>query len=226
MRFGSFEGWNYMIMTQLKGELLINIWEQLTPDEKLDLCQDLGRTIKEFHQVPLEDFKYIQQDWTQFIEGQYQNCLAYHQGMGLNEILLEDLDVYLNEEFLDKKPAKRLLTGEYTPFNLLLNQDKGKWKLTGVIDFADCFIGDGDYDLLGPILFMFNCNQTLVCRFLESYGYSRDLVSSRLQKKLMTYAILHRYSDINFFVSQRDEAKEANNFQELAEVLFPLEFKN
>jgi hygromycin-B 7''-O-kinase len=44
--YGIFEGWNYLIMTQLEGELLIDIWGDLTHEEKVLLSNDLGKTMK------------------------------------------------------------------------------------------------------------------------------------------------------------------------------------
>ncbi|MGG3470721.1 aminoglycoside 3'-phosphotransferase/choline kinase family protein [Neobacillus pocheonensis] len=222
VNFGSFQGWNFLIMTQLKGELLIDIWDQLTNEEKTNLSIDLGKTIKEFHEVPIVGLKNLQIDWKDFIQNQYKNMKTYHQELGVKESLLADLERYVEQKYINTDPAKKLLTGEYTPFNLLVNKRDGNWKLTGVIDFADCFLGDADYDLLGPILFMFNSNQSLIQHFLESYGLQNYQLTDTFQKKLMTYTILHRFSDVNYFTSQNYKANKARNFKELAKILFPI----
>lgn len=222
VKFGSFQGWNYLIMTELKGELLIDIWDKLTNEEKTNLSIDLGKTIKEFHEVPTVGFRHLQIDWKDFIRNQYKNLMTYHQDMGVKESLLADLEIYVEENYINTNPVKKLLTGEYTPFNLLLNKRNGNWKLTGVIDFADCFLGDAVYDLLGPILFMFNSNQTLIQHFLESYGLQNDQLNAAFQKKLMTYTILHRFSNVNYYTSLNNEANKPRNFKELANILFPI----
>ncbi|OIK15610.1 hypothetical protein BIV60_08685 [Bacillus sp. MUM 116] len=218
---GSFEGWSFIIMTLVEGELLIDIWYELSFDEKINLSKDLAKTIKEFHRIPLNGLeKTLPNNWREFIEHQFRNMKAYHQSLGLDESFLKELELYVEEFYLEKNPKKTLLTGEYTPYNLLMNQVDGKWKLNGVIDFADCFLGDADYDLLGPILFMFNSNQPLIYAFLDSYGYPG--LNDYLQKKLMSYAILHRFSDLSFFASQSVLAKQAKSIDELARILFPL----
>jgi hygromycin-B 7''-O-kinase len=223
VRYGMWEGWNYIIMTQLKGELLIDLWERFSPAEKLMLSQDLGKTIKEFHSIQTNNFTSIRVDWDAFIKQQLQNMKNHHQYAGLQEALLSDLDHYVEEQYMNYHPQEVLLTGEYTPFNLMINKVDGAWKLTGVIDFADCFLGDADYDLLGPILFMFNSNQKLIFEFLKSYGYTQDGLDEALQKKLMIYTILHRYSDINSYLPQDEEP---NSFQALSQVLFPFHQRN
>jgi hygromycin-B 7''-O-kinase len=113
-----------------------------------------------------------------------------------------------------------LLTGEYTPFNLLFNKENNKWKLTGVIDFADSFLGDHEYDLLGPILFMFNGNQELTYSFLISYGFLEEELNDSLRKKLMIYTILHRFSNLNYYISKNPKAVNVERYEELSKQLF------
>jgi hygromycin-B 7''-O-kinase len=213
---GSLEGWNYLIMSELKGTLLIDLWDELTTKERAACSVALGKVIEEFHQVPTEHFSKINVNWREFIHRQYQNRLDNHAD--LPPYLLQTLESYVDESYIDYNPDLKLLTGEYTPFNLLFNKVDGKWTLTGVIDFADCFLGDGDYDLLGPILFLFNGNKEMTTAFLKSYGY--DELNESLRKKLMIYSILHRYSDINFYISKNEQAGKSEDFEELSTFLF------
>ncbi|MCM3764474.1 phosphotransferase family protein [Neobacillus niacini] len=213
---GNIEGWNYLIMTELKGTLLIDLWDDLTTDEKQAFSVALGKVISEFHRVPPGDFSKINVNWQEFIRGQFRG--VKEKQADLPPVLLESLETYVDESYIDYTPDLKLLTGEYTPFNLLFNKEDGKWTLTGVIDFADCFLGDGDYDLLGPILFMFNGDSELISSFLKSYGYEE--LNESLRKKLMTYTILHRYSDINYYIAKNGQAKQSENFEELSTYLF------
>lgn len=219
VRHGNFEGWDYIIMTELRGELLIDLWEELSIEEKKLLSSDLGRVIREFHNLPVEKLTSIGVDWKSFIQSQLRNMKSHHEKHALKQKLFDDLENYLDETYINYHPDKSLLTGEYTPFNLLLNKVDGKWKLTGVIDFADGFLGDPEYDLLGPILFMFNIEESLVRNFLLSYGYHEGQLNESFRKKLMIYTILHRFSNIPYFISKKEEAQHARNFDELANIL-------
>lgn len=178
-------------MTQLKGDLLADIWGDLQDDEKLQLSCDLGKVISEFHAVPVDGLTVIDAGWKDFLEQRLKNVYSHHQNAGLKSELSEKILDYVNPDVIEFSPAQALLTGEYTPFNLLMDEIGGKWKLTGVIDFADYFLGDPDYDLLGPILFMFCGDVKLIGLFLTSYGTFENGMASFLQQKLMTYTILH-----------------------------------
>ncbi|MEW9052494.1 MAG: aminoglycoside 3'-phosphotransferase/choline kinase family protein [Neobacillus sp.] len=217
---GSYEGWNYLIMNELKGTLLIDLWDQLSIDEKKDFSKDLANVMREFHSIPSNLFATIDVDWRLFIKNQYLNMIENQKKSNLPQILCDSLLEYVDESFINYRPKLKLLTGEYTPFNLIFNRENHKWKLTGVIDFADCFLGDPEYDLLGPILFMFNGNKELTHSFLLSYGFKEEELNDTLRKKLMIYTILHRFSNINYYISRNTNAVNIDSFEELSNQLF------
>ncbi|QOR68073.1 phosphotransferase [Cytobacillus suaedae] len=217
---GSYEGWDYLIMNELKGALLIDLWDQLTIEEKNECSKDLGKVIHEFHSIPTDTFKTIDVDWQSFIKNQYLTMVDNQKKSKLPQKFFNDLEDYVDESYINYHPTLRLLTGEYTPFNLLFNEKNHNWKLTGVIDFADCFLGDSEYDLLGPILFMFNGNKEFTTSFLLSYGYRVEELNDSLRKKLMIYTLLHRFSNIEYYISRNPEANNCDSIEELSRQLF------
>lgn len=217
---GQFEGWNYIIMSELKGTLLIDIFDTLTLEEKAEIARDLGKLINEVHRSTVTDDKNEQLAWNHFIKGQFENLVDHHKQNELNENLQTQLSDYVNEETLKSTNQLVLLTGEYTPFNLIMNKENGMWKFTGLIDFADCFVGNSKYDLLGPIAFMFYPNKGLNRIFLESYGYKPEECNDELQKELMTYLLLHRFSNIHYYQEKSESAKIAKSLVELEKIIF------
>ena len=65
-----------------------------------------------------------------------------------------------------------ILTGEYIPENFLLSRDGSGWRLSGLIDFGDVMTGRGEYDLLGPSVFMAGGMPRRVRSLFEGFGYS------------------------------------------------------
>ncbi|GGI15192.1 aminoglycoside phosphotransferase family protein [Gottfriedia solisilvae] len=220
---GQFEGWNYIIMTELKGTLLIDIFDILSIEEKAQIAKDLGELIKEVHSATITSDNNEQTAWNHFMNAQYENLAKHHKQNELNEHFQNQLSEYVKLETLKSSNQLVLLTGEYTPFNLIMNKENGMWKFTGLIDFADCFVGNSTYDLLGPIAFMFYPNKGLNRMFLESYGYKPEELNDGFQKELLTYLLLHRFSNISYYQQKSESAKNAQSFEELEKIIFNFE---
>jgi hygromycin-B 7''-O-kinase len=84
-----------------------------------------------------------------------------------------------------------LLTGEYTPFNLLVERRGDSWELSGMIDFGDAMVGYREYDLLGPSVFLGEGDPGLIGALLQGYGVADP---AALVRRLMVLQVLHRFS--------------------------------
>lgn len=219
---GSFEGWNFIIMTELKGVLLIDLWDTLSDNEKLLLAVDLGRLIKEVHSISPAAFGDINVNWNEFIANQKKNLTKHHTEYQLPKELMDQLSIYVGDipSCIMENPA--LLTGEYTPFNLLMTRINDEWRLTGLIDFADCFIGEATYDLLGPIVFTFIKDKEipLTKEFLMAYGFTAEELNPEIRKKLMVYLLHHRFSNIKLYLSKLKEPQKVNTLEDVEKALF------
>ncbi|SFD52107.1 aminoglycoside 3'-phosphotransferase/choline kinase family protein [Bacillus sp. UNCCL81] len=217
---GQFEGWSYLIMSELKGTLLIDVFDDLTFEEKKKIAFDLGKIIREIHDATISTKQDDYDQWKQFIKNQLEQVKNHHKNNRMNDELYTQLTSYVDDRTLQGNVEIVLLTGEYTPFNLIMNKVDGMWKFTGLIDFADCFVGNSKYDLLGPIAFMFYPFEGLNKIFLESYGFNTHELNEELQKELMTYLLLHRFSNISFYQEKSEVAKNATTLQELENIFF------
>jgi hygromycin-B 7''-O-kinase len=220
---GQFEGWSYLIMSELKGTLLVDIFETLSFEEKKQIANDLGKLINEVHQSTITLNQVEHSSWQHFLDSQLENLASHHKNAEISDELFSQLSNYVKKESLQSSDQLVLLTGEYTPFNLIMNKIDGKWKFTGLIDFADCFVGNAKYDLLGPIAFMFYPYKGLNRVFLESYGYHQTDLKKSFQKELMTYLLLHRFSNIPYYQQSEEAALKAKSFEELEKIIFNLE---
>jgi hygromycin-B 7''-O-kinase len=90
------------------------------------------------------------------------------------------------------------------------------------IDFGDSMIGLPEYDLLGPSVFLGNGDLDLIHALFHGYGYSDTNKIDFLQRKLLLLQILHRYSDFRSQLRIRAWEDRVRNFQELAELIWPL----
>lgn len=217
---GQIQNWPYLVMTRLSGILLEQIWTTLSHHNKLILIEELGKLIHEVHNLPIDDLA-IDFNWQDFLEQQMKNCIPQHQNMQLANKLLPEMPSYI-ESIKSKLFSDQtvLLTGEYTPMNLLVKEKNGIWHLSGLFDFGDTMLGLPQYDLLGPGAFLVQGDKELLQTFLIAYGYAPNELIATLSHQLTALMLLHQYSNLDIQLRINHWQDRVNNLKELENLVW------
>jgi hygromycin-B 7''-O-kinase len=221
---GERDHWPYLVITRLNGIVGTQAWPVLPEDRKARILGRIGETIAEVQRVPVGELSRLAPRWDEFIPSQIAGCHARHTRLGLPRKFLDGLDAYLRDAagLIPLQAPPVILTGEYGPENFLLSREDGDWRLSGLIDFGDAFTGWGEYDLLGPSVFLAAGMPRRVRSLLRGFGYSRADMTPALARRLMTLALLHRFSDLNRQISIEGWQQQAGDLFELERLLWPL----
>lgn len=191
---GEHEGWPYLVMTQLHGHALDAAWPTLPEARRLAVLNAIGRTAAEVHRLPATPLLALAPAWADFVQRQRAAAPARHRRLGLAPHLLEQLPDFIAGP-LPSSPgdapdeAPVMLTGEYTPMNLLIDDEQ---QLAGMYDFGDGLIGPRAYDWLGPLCFLAAGDARRCDAFFAGYGQAFE----RTQRvALLRLLLLHRYSN-------------------------------
>ncbi|MDF3054977.1 MAG: hypothetical protein K0Q74_884 [Gammaproteobacteria bacterium] len=219
---GELSGWPYIVTSQLQGTLLETLWEGMSHANKATILSELGTLIKEVHALPIDGLEAIDSHWEQFIEKQIAHCVKQHQSNQLPEELLQQIPDFLDsaKAILPKINRPVILTGEYTPMNLLVKQLDGTWHIDGLIDFGDAMLGLPEYDLLGPGAFLIQGDKALLKNFLIAYGYTREKLTKNLSRQLTTLMLLHQYSNLNIQVRIAGWEKKVKTIEDLENLVW------
>lgn len=218
------DGWTYVILGKLPGVTLENVWASCSHREKADLLARMGAIMAEVHTVPVGDLRDLDPEWGGFLARQVAGCRARHERLGMPRWFVEGIQTFV-EEALPLLPSvfePVVLTGEYTPFNLLVEREGEMWTISGMIDFGDAMVGHREYDLLGPCVFLAEGDPNLLRSLLRGYGYSEPQINDDLCRRLMLLQVLHRYSNFRFQVRIHDWESRAASFEALQAVVFRL----
>ncbi len=202
---GESDGWAYVLMSKLDGEVLYTVWPSLSHNERLDIASQLGEALAVLHQL---EPPAIEPDWDTFIKAQRENCVDRHREIGLGEHWLTQIPAFIGEE---QVPRKALLHTEISCEHLLIRDGR----LTGLFDFEPAMAGAPEYEFASLGFFVSQGDATILRRALESYGY-QDIES--VPKIALKYLILHRFGNIHAYLARR-QAK-ANTLDELADEWF------
>jgi len=221
---GERDLWPYLVITRLQGVVGSQAWPMLPEDQKERVLGQIGETIAEVQRVPVGELSAVEPRWAAFISGQIAGCRARHERLGLAQKYLDGLDDLLRDAAalipVDAPPV--ILTGEYIPENFLLSRESGTWRLAGLIDFGDVFTGWGEYDLLGPSVFMAAGMPRRVASFFEGFGYSPEDVTPALTRRLAALMLLHRFSDLNRQICIDGWQQKAADLAGLERLLWPI----
>jgi hygromycin-B 7''-O-kinase len=221
---GERDRWPYLVITRLNGIVGTQAWPILPEDQKERILGRIGETIAEVQRVPVGELCHLEPRWDEFIPMQIAGCHARHARLGLPRKYLDGLDAYLRDavDLIPLQAPPVILTGEYGPENFLLSCEDSDWRLSGLIDFGDAFTGWGEYDLLGPSVFLTAGVPRRVRSLLTGFGYSRADMTPALTRRLMTLALLHRFSDLNRQICIEGWQQQAGDLLELERLLWPI----
>ncbi len=205
-------GWPYLVMTQLQGTPLSRVWPALAPQERCAVLRTIGRLAAEVHALPLGPMPALAPRWQDFLQGQRERCHARQQRTGLQEHLLAQLTSFLQGPVPEGPDV--ILTGEYTPFNLL-HQGSG---LSAMFDFGDGLVGPREYDWLGPLCFLAAGDASSIDALFDGY-HGRPFDRSQ-REGLLRLLLLHRYSHLKAQITVPGW-QAAPDFATLAALIWP-----
>lgn len=211
-------GWPGLVMTQLPGTPLDRIWPTLPQAERCAVLRDIGRLAAEVHGLPLGPMPALAPRWADFLHGQRQRCQARQQRTGLPAHLLAQLSSFLPGPLPadpgDQAGADVILTGEYTPFNLLYQDGR----LSAMFDFGDGLVGPRAYDWLGPMCFLAAGDAARIDALFD--GYHGRRFDRGLREPLLRLLLLHRYSHLKAQIALPGW-QAAPDFGALAALIWP-----
>ena len=209
---GEQAGWPLLVMTQLPGTPLDRVWPSLQQAERCAVLRRLGQLAAEVHALPLGPMPDLAPRWADFLQGQRERCHQRQQRTGLPAHLLAQLASFLEGPVPEGPDV--ILTGEYTPFNLL-HQDGG---LSAMFDFGDGLVGPREYDLLGPLCFLAAGDAQCIDAFFD--GYHGRPFDRRQREPLLRLLLLHRYSHLKAQIAVPGW-QAAPDFPALAALIWP-----
>ncbi len=191
---GEFEGFDYLVTTQLKGKLMTReMWLKLDKREQIAILSQLAEGLKNLHSGTVSG-KVL----GEFIERERKLYFARQVAGNVNSAVLGALPEYveINLKLLPKLTEAHFLHGDVHFGNLRLLQENGRWQISGLFDFADSFYGFREYDFVAVGVLMIQGQGELQREFFRAYGYTDSEINETLRKRLMLLTIFYECSDL------------------------------
>ncbi|MES2959402.1 MAG: aminoglycoside 3'-phosphotransferase/choline kinase family protein [Pseudomonadota bacterium] len=217
----TLDGWHCLLMTQLQGRRLVDAWPELSIARRDRMADELGAAVAALHAVDTGALTDFEPRWQAFLPAQRDSALDRQRARRLDPYWLERLPDFLQTWMPPLDGSRALLHTELMREHLLVDIGGERCRLSGLFDFEPAMIGAPEYDFASFGLFVACGDGRFLRRSLIAYGYRPDQLDASLQCRLMAYAMLHRYSNLRWYL-ERLPAQGASSFEQLAARWWPL----
>jgi hygromycin-B 7''-O-kinase len=213
---GEWDDGSYLLMTQLRGRRLVEVWPQLTPIEREGLCQQLGESLAALHALDSRTLADLPPPhWAVFMLAQRRQAVERQRQCGLPGPWLEQIEPFLERWAGAVEAEQVLLHTEIMREHLLVEPAGSGWRLSGLFDFEPAMRGAREYEFASIGLFVSGGDARALRGVLRAYGYAEARLDNALQNRLMAMALLHRYSKLPWYL-QRLPLPGATRLEQLA----------
>jgi hygromycin-B 7''-O-kinase len=213
---GELERWAYLLMDRLHGELLSEAWPRLNERDRTKLATELGEALRVLHSIRDPALEVVAGDFGDFLEQQRRSSVARQRSHGLDRHWLEQIPEFLSENPLPPGAADCLLHTEIMREHLLVERGPAGWRFSGLFDFEPSMLGAHEYEFASVGLF-FSCGEPgLLRRVLLAYGYPESDLNPALERRLLAYTLLHKYSNLPWYLRRLPPPQGATRLEQLA----------
>jgi hygromycin-B 7''-O-kinase len=199
---GEMEGYKYLISTALTGRLMTRAeWLTLDRTAQIDLIEHLAEMFRILHDLHVDGIEF---DWPAFVAANAAGAVERQRSEGGNPEWIESLPAYIdrNLPLVQTAPPHVQLHGDVHFGNLLVIEERGRLKISGLFDFADSLCGSHEYDFLAPGVLMFQGQGNLQREFFRRYGYSDSDINEEMRRRMMMLTILYEFSSLRRYAER------------------------
>ena len=170
---------NYVLMTALKGQPLSSVATSLSALDLRDIYFQMGALLAKVHGVPFDVFGYITTGVLSphptneaYMRFQFQKKLAEFEALRGDATLGRTVAEYVETHggFLSHADAPALCHNDYHEGNVLVVEQDGAWRVTGIIDVENAVSADPLLDIAKTDYYAVRTDEAKREGFLAGYG--------------------------------------------------------
>ena len=222
---GALEGWGYVLMSRLRGTPLVTTIPHLSRAGLRRLSTKLGEALRALHALRDARLEPWRVPWRAFVQTQKTTTSSLQEKKNLAPHWLEQIPDFLDAECdaLEAAEAESPLHTEVMREHLLVERVNGDYELSGLWDFEPSMLGAPEYEFAAVGTF-FSCGDPELFRdVLIAYGFPARDLNHALERRLLAYALLHRYSNLAWYLERIPPPANVTTLDALASHFFGVE---
>lgn len=182
-------GWSYVIMPRMPGLQLSDpaVGEGLTADDRRGIAGAMGETLAELHRLTwsyaglydleVDTIRPLNVSYAEHVTSQIrrfvEEAASLSDRTSAADIAWVEEIIALNQTALAVPFQPCFLHGDYKEGNLVVERGEDAWRVSGVFDYMDACMGDGEHDLARSAAGFADEDLDLACVFLDAYARRR-----------------------------------------------------
>jgi hygromycin-B 7''-O-kinase len=200
---GEQDGWGYILMERLRGESLATAWPRIPARDRERLAAQLGVALAALHAVRDPVLETLgPPDWDELMRTQRASCVERQRAKGLDEHWLAQIPSFLESVPLATPARRVLLHTEIMREHLLVDEGADGFAFTGLFDFEPSMQGAPEYEFAAVGAFVSCGDGAMLRRLLLAYGYQPAELDEAFARRMLAYALLHRYSNLRWYLAR------------------------
>ena len=225
LAIGELDGWAYLVQRRLPGEMMRARWGELSDAVKRSLARQQGEIMAALHALSVHDAPAsLAFDWAVMLTEQKAECCQEMQNAGVPEALLADLPRYLAEAeprlATDGPPV--LLHGDLDAINLLIEEQQGAWRITGLVDWGDVKLGPATHDFISPGIHSYRGQRELLQAWYAGYGLNDKQRSPAFVRNVMARSMLYYAGEFARYLQRSPGTEQCRDWTCVADCFWQL----
>ncbi len=217
--------WPYIIIDFKPGAPIREVRNRIPRRNLLRIAADMGAMVRHLHRAPVAQFTsldHTQAGWRKFVQrravesgeaGQWEGILSTPVVAEIPGFLASALDGGEDAPLV-------LMNGDLTEDHILLRQDNGKWRISGLIDFGDALVGQREYEWIALWFSGLDRDYECLTAFMDSYDPYIKL-DDAFFTRAMAFTFLHEFGpDILALTLKALGKPQIESIQELQALLW------
>jgi hygromycin-B 7''-O-kinase len=191
----------------------------------LRIAAHLGEMVQHLHRAPiaqLTSLDHTQAGWREFVQRRAAESAEAAQWEGiLPAPVVAEIPGFLASVLDGGENAPLvLMNGDLTEDHILLRQDNGKWRISGLIDFGDALVGQREYEWIALWFSGLDRDYECLMAFMDSYDPHIKL-DDNFFTRAMAFTFLHEFAtDIMALTVKALGHPQITSLQELQALLW------
>lgn len=200
--------WPYIVMDYKPGWPIREVRARLSSEVRGEVAAELGRIVRALHRTPLDQLAGLdtsREGWRRFVAARMERMTAELRATGaLPPAVLDQVRPFVASVL--REGAARplcLLNGDLTEDHVLLDHAEGRWRISGLLDFADALVGPPAYEWVALWFGALDRDRAGLRRFMAAYAPDVSF-DAALGRRALAFTFLHEFgADIIALVLRR-----------------------